>query len=77
MEGVKEVSLKYLNVKNVTDTTADIYFYGEISGDEWDKWTEADKCPEDVIKALKEALLSDEVKEYINKQYDGGVVPVF
>ena len=29
------------------------------------------------IKALKEALLSDEVKEYINKQYDGGVVPVF
>ena len=24
-----------------------------------------------------EKSLSDEVKEYINKQYDGGVVPVF
>lgn len=65
MEGVKEVSLKYLNVKNVTDTTADIYFYGEISGDEWDKWTEADKCPEDVIKALKKAEGKD-INIYIN-----------
>ncbi|MBQ7942849.1 MAG: MetQ/NlpA family ABC transporter substrate-binding protein [Lachnospiraceae bacterium] len=28
-------------------------------------------------KALVEAILSDEVKEYINAQYDGGVVPTF
>lgn len=28
-------------------------------------------------KALVEAIFSDEVREYINGQYDGGVVPVF
>lgn len=28
-------------------------------------------------KALVDAILSDEVKEYINSEYDGGVVPVF
>lgn len=28
-------------------------------------------------KALKKAILSDEVKEYINKSYSGAVVPVF
>ena len=28
-------------------------------------------------KALVEAVLSDEVRDYINSQYDGGVVPVF
>ena len=28
-------------------------------------------------KALVEAVLSDEVKEYINKNYDGAVVPVY
>lgn len=28
-------------------------------------------------KALTEAILSDEVREYINNNYDGGVVPVF
>lgn len=31
----------------------------------------------DKINALKEAILSEKVKEYINSQYDGGVVPVF
>ena len=28
-------------------------------------------------KALVEAILSDEVRDYINSQYEGGVVPVF
>lgn len=28
-------------------------------------------------KALVEAILSDEVRDYINSEYDGGVVPVF
>lgn len=31
----------------------------------------------DKTKALVDAILSDEVKDYINSQYDGGVVPVF
>lgn len=31
----------------------------------------------DKINALREAILSEKVKEFINSQYDGGVVPVF
>lgn len=66
MEGVrKEVSLNYLSVKNITETSADIYFYGEIVGDEWSKWCDTDKCPEDVVKALKEAEGKD-LNIYIN-----------
>jgi ATP-dependent Clp endopeptidase proteolytic subunit ClpP len=54
-----------LSVKNVTDSTADLYFYGEIAGDEWDKWTDTDTCPQDVIDALKAADGKD-VNIYIN-----------
>lgn len=28
-------------------------------------------------KALVDAILSEEVRDYINSEYDGGVVPVF
>lgn len=57
--------LLYLSVKNITDTSADIYFYGEIVGDEWDKWCNTDTCPQDVIDALKIADGKD-VNIYIN-----------
>lgn len=57
--------LPYLSVKNITDSTADIYFYGEIVGDEWDKWSDTDTCPQDVIDALKIADGKD-VNIYIN-----------
>lgn len=57
--------LSYLSVKNITDSTADIYFYGEIVGDEWDKWCSTDTCPQDVIDALKIAEGKD-VDIYIN-----------
>lgn len=57
--------LSYLSVKNITDTTADIYFYGEIVGDEWDKWCDTDTCPQDVIDALKEVENRD-VNIFIN-----------
>lgn len=58
-------------MKNVTDKAADIYFYGEIVGDEWDKWTNMDTCPKDVIDALKEADGRD-IDVYINSP--GGLV---
>lgn len=46
--------LEYLKIKNITENSADIYFYGEIVGDEWDKWCDTDTCPIDVLNALKE-----------------------
>lgn len=57
--------LSYLQVKNSTDTSADIYFYGDIVGDEWEKWCNTDTCPQDVIDALNEAQGKD-LNIYIN-----------
>lgn len=57
--------LSYLTVKNISKDKAEIYFYGEIVGDEWDKWTSTDTCPQDVIDALKEAKDKD-LDIYIN-----------
>ncbi|WP_256761414.1 head maturation protease, ClpP-related [Cohnella sp. WQ 127256] len=44
--------MKYLNIKNSTDTQADIYFYGDIVGSEWEKWTGIDTAPQDVLNML-------------------------
>ncbi|NRT32432.1 ATP-dependent Clp endopeptidase proteolytic subunit ClpP [Clostridium beijerinckii] len=57
--------LSYLKVKNSTDTSADIYFYGDIVGDEWEKWCDTDTCPKDIIDALSEAQGKD-LNIYIN-----------
>lgn len=57
--------LNYLQVKNSTDTSADIYFYGDIVGDEWEKWCDTDTCPQDVINVLNEAQGKD-LNIYIN-----------
>ncbi len=46
-------NFKYLDIKNISDDTADIYFYGEIVGDEWEKWSDTDTCPQDIIVVLK------------------------
>lgn len=57
--------LTYLSVKNITETNADIYLYGDIVGDEWEKWCDTDTCPQDVIDALRDAQGKD-VDVYIN-----------
>ncbi len=57
--------LSYLKVKNSTDTSADIYFYGDIVGDEWEKWCDTDTCPQDVLDALSQAQGKD-LNIYIN-----------
>lgn len=57
--------LDYLQVKNLTETSADIYFYGDIVGDEWEKWCDTDTCPQDILNALKQAE-GKELNIYIN-----------
>ena len=44
---------KWFEIKNLTQESADLYFYGDIVGDEWGKWTDDDTCPKDVVDALK------------------------
>ncbi len=57
--------LSYLSVKNITDAHAEIYIYGDVVGDEWEKWCDTDTCPQDVIDALRDAQGKD-VDVYIN-----------
>lgn len=57
--------LLYMKVNNISQTSAEIYFYGEIVGDEWDKWSDTDTCPQDVLEALKETE-GKELNIYIN-----------
>jgi ATP-dependent Clp protease, protease subunit len=40
-------------IKNQTDTTADLFIMGDIVSDEWGKWCDDDTCPSDIIDFLK------------------------
>lgn len=33
----------FCEIKNITDTTADLYFYGDIVSDWWGAWQEEDQ----------------------------------
>lgn len=54
-----------LQVKNSTDTSADLYFYGDIVSDWYGAWTDADQYPEQVKNFLDEAK-GKELNIYIN-----------
>ena len=41
--------LKGLEIKNMTDISADLYFYGDIVSDWWGAWQNEDQYP-DAIK---------------------------
>lgn len=56
----------YMSIKNVTDTSADIYFYGDIVGSEWGKWEDTDTCPSDVLNLLDQAKNAKELNIYVN-----------
>ncbi len=58
--------IKFFEVKNKTQTKADVYFYGDIVSDSWGKWTEEDKCPQDILDLLAECNGIEELDIYIN-----------
>lgn len=57
---------KFFEIKNKTPTSADLYFYGDIVSDTWGKWTDEDKCPQDIIDMLHECGDVEELNIYIN-----------
>lgn len=59
-------TLFHCRVKNKTDTSADIYFYGDIVSDKSCKWSEDDKCPMDVVEALNKCKDVKNLNVYIN-----------
>jgi len=55
-----------LEIKNQTEESADLYFYGDIVSSEWSKWDDSDKCPADVAEFLKEVDGVKNLNIYIN-----------
>lgn len=56
----------FMSVKNLTDTSADLYFYGDIVSSEWGKWEDTDTAPEDVRNILNEVKDVQQLNIYIN-----------
>lgn len=44
---------EFLQVKNETDTNAELYFYGDIVADSWSAWQDEDQYPEAIRDFLK------------------------
>ncbi len=54
-----------LKLKNSTETSADLYFYGDIVCDYWEAWTEEDQYPQQIKEFLDDAKGKD-LNIYIN-----------
>lgn len=55
----------FCEIKNLTDTTADLHFYGDIVSDWWGAWQEEDQYPE-AIKNFLAAAEGRDLNIYIN-----------
>lgn len=55
----------FCEIKNITDTTVDLYFYGDIVSDWWGAWQEEDQYPDAIKNFLAEANGRD-LNIYIN-----------
>lgn len=58
--------MKFIEIKNQTETAADLYFYGDIVSSEWGKWEDTDTAPEDVRSFLKGIEGVKNLNIYIN-----------
>ena len=56
---------KFYEFKNATETSVDLYFYGDIVSDWWGAWQEEDQYPEAIKNFLAEANGKD-LNIYIN-----------
>lgn len=54
-------------IKNQTDTSADLYFYGDIASETWESsWYEEDMAPGDVKEFLDELTGTEKINIHIN-----------
>jgi len=61
-----KISKSLMTIKNLTDSSADLYIYGEIvDNSEW-KWDESDVMPNDVKDALEKVDGLETLNIYIN-----------
>ena len=62
---IKDNLKEFLQVKNATDSSADLYFYGDIVSSWWGAWTDEDQYPDSVKNFLSEHSGKD-LNIYIN-----------
>ncbi|MGL5459004.1 MAG: head maturation protease, ClpP-related [Cetobacterium sp.] len=56
-----------LEIKNQTENSADLFFYGDIVSSSWESWWEDEaKCPQDITDFLKEVENTQDLNIYIN-----------
>lgn len=55
-----------LEIRNQTETTAELNIFGDIVSDEWGKWCDDDTCPSDISEFLKNLEGVSEIKLHIN-----------
>lgn len=65
MKKTKDNLNDFLKVKNQTETSADLYFYGDIVSSWWGAWEDEDQYPDKVKNFLDEAK-GKELNIYVN-----------
>lgn len=65
MKNRKDNLKDFLQIKNQTDTSADLYFYGDIVSSWWGAWEDTDQYPDKVKNFLDEAKGKD-LNIYVN-----------
>lgn len=55
-----------LEIKNQSQDSAELYFYGDIIGSSWDRWQDEDKCPQDVADFLNGLEGVKNIDIYVN-----------
>lgn len=61
-----------MEIRNRTETKAQLNIYGDIVSDEWGKWSDDDTCPTDISNFLKDLDEVSEIEMHINS--GGGAV---
>lgn len=55
----------YMKIKNTVDAN-ELYFYGEIVDDSWEKWNDLDSCPADILSYIEQIDQNKPLNIYIN-----------
>lgn len=55
-----------MEIRNQTETKAQLNIYGDIVSDEWGKWSDDDTCPTDISNFLKDLDGVSEIELHIN-----------
>lgn len=55
-----------MEIRNQTETKAQLNIYGDIVSDEWGKWSDDDTCPTDISEFLKNLDGVSEIELHIN-----------